>query len=196
MRGLPVILAILLLAGVAACASLSLPTARALRQVDILIDDVGALIVALDLPSEIAPLPFGVVITILATTPSNGERLIEAALVPADADTVASSLPPPGRERAYYIFGFSDDDKAKLAEAQSWARTLPGGFKAAGGVLDLGVDPRFCALATVDPATIHFSVLIALPGAERLAPLFENARLADLLARTRETALPSCSDEN
>jgi hypothetical protein len=194
MRGLPIFSALLVLAGLAACSTLNLPTARALRQVDILTDDVGALIVALDLPSTVAPLPFGVVITIIATTPSNGERLIEAALAPADAEAVIGSLPPPGRERAYYLFGFSDDDKAKLAEAQSWARSLPGGFTAAGGDLSLSVDPQLCALAAVDPAQTQFSVLIALPGASNLEPLFENARLADLLARSNETQLPACGE--
>lgn len=194
MRGLPIFSALLVLAGLAACSTLNLPTARALRQVDILTDDVGALIVALDLPSTVAPLPFGVVITIIATTPSNGERLIEAALAPADAEAVIGSLPPPGRERAYYLFGFSDDDKAKLAEAQSWARSLPGGFTGAGGGLSLSVDPQLCALAPVDPAQTQFSVLIALPGASNLEPLFENARLADLLARSNETQLPACGE--
>lgn len=192
MRGLPVFLALLVLAGLAACSTLNLPTARALRQVDILTDDVGALIVALDLPATVAPLPFGVVITIIATTPAHGERLIEAALVPADAEAVVSSLPPPGRERAYYLFGFSDDDKAKLAEAQAWARSIPGGFTAAGGRLDLSVDPRLCALTQIDPAQTQFSVLIALPGGASLEPLFENARLADLLARSNDTQLPAC----
>ncbi|MEX0628961.1 MAG: hypothetical protein WEB63_03160 [Cucumibacter sp.] len=195
MRGLQVVAAATLGAGLAACASLSLPTANALRALDFFNDDMAALLLALDLPSSVAPVPFGAIVTILATTPAHGERLIEAALTPADGESVVGTLPPPGRDRAYYVFGFSDADKEKLREAQQWGRGLPGGFAAAGGALGIDIDPQLCALTGLDPQTTTFSVLVALPGGDGLAPLVSNAKLADLLARSGDTELPACGED-
>jgi hypothetical protein len=167
------------LLGLAACSSLNLETAKRLRTLDYLNDDVASLVLAFDLPRGLEPEAGGSVLSFDVTTASAGEKHLKAALVRADADDIAGTLPPPAASRVYFLFGFSDKDKATLREMQAWARALPPG---SGGGIKIALAPRFCTIAPVDPTRANVSVLIALPGETSLAPLINNQKLADALA--------------
>ena len=112
----------LLLAG---CTSLSLDGAAGPRALDYVNDDIAGLVLAFDVPLSLEPVPEASVLSFDVTTPANGERHVRAALVRADAGEAAGGLPPPGTDRTYYLFGFSEADKAAIREAQAWARSLP-----------------------------------------------------------------------
>lgn len=178
------------LAALAACTSLSLDTAAPIRALDYLDDDLAEIVLAFDLPETIEPAPEGSVLRFDVSTPANGERHVKAALLRAEAGEVAGSLPPPAAERTYYLFGFSEADKAGLREAQAWARTLP---QTSGNSLSVNLLPRFCRTAAVDPAQVRVSVLVALPGATSLAPLVNGESLAALLAQAGNADLPACA---
>lgn len=157
----------------AACSSIPMGTASKLRGLDYLNDDVASLLIALDLPQSLEPLPDGSTLTFDARSPS-GERHIKATLVPADAGELAGTLPPPADNRNYYLFGFSDADQQAIREAQAWARTLPPGA----GNLSISLDPGLCRTGALDPARTMVSALIALPGATGLAPFLSNIPLS------------------
>jgi hypothetical protein len=194
MQPMPGIAAAIAVAALAGCASLNLPTASALRSLDFLNDDVAELVLALDLPSSLVPVPGQTVLTFLARTPADGERRVEAVLVTADTDAIADSLPPPARDRAYYVLGFSQADQKALREAQQWGRDLDPGFAAVGGTISVTVRPSLCARTDMNPSLTMVSVLIALPGGDRLQPLISNAALSDVLAGAGAPPVPSCDE--
>lgn len=178
--------ALLMLAG---CTSLSLDTAARLRSLDYLNDDLAGLLLAFDLPAALEPVPAGSVLNLDVTTPASGERHIRAALVVADASEIAGTLPPPADARSYYLFGFSDADKAAIREAQAWARTLPPGNNA----MTISLSPGICRTAAIDPERVSVSVLVALPGATGLAPLIASQSVKSLLAAAPIKDLPACA---
>lgn len=177
---------------VTACSSLSMPTAAKLRALDYLNDDIASLVVAFDVPETLEPVPGASGFSFDISIPGKGERHIAATLEPGDASEVAGALPPPGTERTYYLFGFAEADKAKLREAQAWARGI-----ATTGVAPntpvIAISPRFCRSDAIDMATARVSVLIALPGSPALEPLVSNETLATLLASTGGGVLPECA---
>lgn len=185
---------LLLAAGglVTACSSLSMPTAAKLRALDYLNDDIGSLVVAFDVPETLEPVPGASGFSFDVSIPGKGERHVVATLEPGDASEVAGTLPPPGAERTYYLFGFAEADKAKLRAAQAWARSV-----AETGVAPntpvIAIAPRFCRSDAIDLAATRVSVLIALPGSPALAPLVSNESLATLLASTGGGVLPQCA---
>ncbi|HUV31952.1 MAG TPA: hypothetical protein VMW31_00145, partial [Devosiaceae bacterium] len=195
MRPLPGIAAAAAVAALAGCASLDLPAANALRSLDLLNDDIAELVLALDLPSSLVPVADETVLSFVATTPAAGERRVEAVLVTADSDAITGSLPPPGRDRAYYVFGISQADQQALREAQRWGRELEPGFVAAGGTISVSVRPALCSRADFGPALTTVSALVALPGGDRLQPLISNVALSDLLARAGAPPVPSCDPD-
>lgn len=172
----------------AACSSIPIGTASKLRGLDYLGDDIASLLLAFDVPLSLEPVPNGSVLTFDLTTPASGERHIKAVLTEADASDLAGTLPPPAEERNYYLFGFSDADKAAIREAQAWAKTLPPGNNA----MTISLSPGFCRTAEIDPAGVSVSVLVALPGATGLAPLISNQSVKDLLATAPIKDLPTC----
>lgn len=164
--------ALALALALAACSSIPIGTASKLRGLDYLNDDVANLLVAFDLPQSLEPLPSGSTLSFDAKSPS-GERHIKATLVPADADDLAGTLPPPADNRNYYLFGFSEADKQAIRDAQAWAKTLPPGA----GNLSISLNPGLCRTEDLDPARTTVSALIALPGATGLAPFLSNIPL-------------------
>lgn len=186
LRSLVLVCAAVALAG---CSSLSMPTAAKLRAVDYLNDDIASLLIAFDLPVGIEPIADGSTMSFTVTSGTGGGARVIAVLTrAADADA-ASGLPPPGGDRIYYLFGFSDADKAALRAAQATARALPPGNNSI--IVDMG--PRFCARVPTDLAKVRFSVLIALPGSTGLEPLINGESLQAVLAPSGQTALPPCA---
>ena len=176
---LPALLAAALLG---ACTSLSPQAAAKIRALDYLNDDIASLVVAVDLPAPLQPVPEQSALRFDFTSAGRGERHVVAALTLTDPGELAGTLPPPGANRAYYLFGFSEADQAALREAQTWARSLPAGTGNATGAFPVSVAPRFCATEPVDLARARYSVLVALPGATRLEPLIQNGSVEDALA--------------
>jgi hypothetical protein len=185
-RAIAVCLALLL----AACSTLNLDTANRLRSLDYMRDDIASLLIAFDLPRGIGPVPGASTLSFDVVIAGQGERHIDATLTQADADEVAGSLPVPAKGRAYYLFGFTDKDKAAIHDAQAWARSLPGGLS--GNSLSIKLAPRLCTSGDVDVAAATVSVLVALPGQPGLAPLIDHQRLPDLVAQAGGAGLPPC----
>jgi hypothetical protein len=186
--------AILLTAGLAACTSLNFGTTISPRALDYLNDDIASLVFALDLPYQLAPVPEDSEVTFDIVTASLGERHVTAILIRADADAVVGTLPPPAEGRGYYVFGFSEDDKTKIREAQEWVRSVrETAADPIDGEFSLGISPRFCATRPVNLLRATFSVFIALPGGEPLQPLIANRGLSDELGAAGAEALPDCA---
>jgi hypothetical protein len=151
------------------------PAARAL---DYRADDLASLVVALDLPAELQPVPGRTTARFDVTTETKGERHVKASLVRADGDLIDAGLPPPGSGRTYYLLGFSARDAKAVADAQKWLAGLPVG---APPVIAFNVSPSLCETAAIDPAATTFSILPALPGAGPLVPLVSDKPLTMLL---------------
>lgn len=179
--------AVLALMGLSGCASLGTPGGDALRGLDSANDDIAGLLLAFDMPETLEPMPEGPAITFDVAAGSEA-RHIRAVLVPADAEEIAGSLPPPRDGRLYYFFGFSDADKKTIRDAQAWARTLPQGQ---GGRFAIGLEPRFCASEEIDANNVRISVLAALPGSGAVQPLAQDVSLGETLSALGAT-LPPC----
>lgn len=175
------LLAALALAG---CSSLNMTTANNLRALDYANDDIASLLIAFDVPETLEPIEDGsqMIFTVGA------DRLV-AVLERADFDAVEGTLPPPSGDRTYYLFGFSDADKAKIRSLQAAARANPGNARS----LSVALSPAFCRTEEIDPNRITFSVLLALPGVNNLQPLFQNANLAQALSAAPQKTLPACA---
>lgn len=177
---------------VAACSSISMQTAAKLKALDYLNDDIAGLLLAFDVPETLEPVPDASGFSFAVSVPGKGERKVTAVLEPADASEAAGTLPPPEDGRTYYLFGFSEADKAKLREAQAWARGI-----AETGVAPntpvISISPRFCRSDEIDAASTKISVLVALPGNGALEPLVQRQNLAALLASTGGGELPACA---
>ncbi|MBN9311068.1 MAG: hypothetical protein J0I99_03935 [Devosia sp.] len=178
-----------LLVVLAACSSIPMGTAGKLRSLDYLNDDVASLLLAFDLPPALEPIPGASTVSFDLVTPSSGERHVKATLVVADADELAGTLPPPSGDRNYYLFGFSETDKAAIRAAQAWARTLPPGANS----MSVSLSPSLCRTEPIEPAKTTVSALIALPGAPGLSPLLSNMPLSTVLAAAPNKDIPPCA---
>jgi hypothetical protein len=187
------IAAIVATLALAACSSLSLPTAAKLRALDYLNDDVASLVLAFDVPETLEPIPDASTVRFDIVSPGNGEKHITAVLVRSDAGEIAGTLPPPADGRTYYLFGFSPKDQQAIRDVQAWARALPK-TGSGGSTLSIGIGPRFCRTEAVDASTVRLSVLVALPGATALEPLIGNETLASVMAvgGGGSAELPAC----
>lgn len=180
--------AVALVLALAACSSIPIGTGSKLRGLDYLNDDIASLLLAFDLPPALEPAPEGSTLSFDIVTPASGEKHVKATLVAADAEDLAGTLPPPSGDRNYYLFGFSDADKAAIREAQAWARTLPQGSNA----LSVSLSPRLCRTEPIDPARTTVSALVALPGTTGLSPLLSNMPLSTILAAAPIKDIPAC----
>ena len=192
MRWLGMVAGLVAMLAAAACSSLSMPTAAKFRALDYLNDDIAGLLLAFDVPETLEPVPDASGFSFTVSVPGQGERKVTAVLTRGDAGEAAGTLPPPEDGRTYYLFGFSEADKAKLREAQAWARGI-----AQTGVAPntpvISISPRFCRSGEVDAASTKVSVLVALPGNVALEPLVQRESLASLLASTGGGVLPACT---
>lgn len=178
-----------LLLALAGCSSLGLhPTGTKPAGLDYLNDDLGAMALAFDLPEALEPLPGASRLDFAVQVPGKGERLVEAMLVPGDAELVAGVLPPPADGRSYYVFGLDEKDASALREAQLWARA-----QAESGAVPqtpvVSITPRFCATAAMDVAQMPVSVQLVVPG-RGAVPLVDRQDLAGLVGAD---SVPPCT---
>jgi hypothetical protein len=151
--------------------SVNTTTAAKVSAIDYANDDVGSMLIAFDVPVTLEPVP-------------NGSTMV------FNLGEVAGTLPPPDADRTYYLFGFSQADKAKITTMQHDAKVLPGGPTS----LTVGLSPSFCRTEEIDPAKTRFSVLLALPGSGgKMESLIKNSTLKDALATAPVKELPLCA---
>jgi len=183
-------LALVAVLAIAGCSTLQVDTAVRLRALDLLNDDIGDLVLALDVPVQLLPRPENSFLTLRATGADGSAISARAQLIRADAQDLAATLPEPKQDRGYYLFAFPDESKAKLRETQAAIRAARDNGGASGPEVTLNID--FCALGAVDPGKTTFSARVALPGEDRLEPLINNETVANLIARTGAAELSSC----
>lgn len=176
----------LLLAG-CSTVGVDLDTPAKPRTLDYVNDDMGALLIAFDVPRGIGPVDGASTLSFDVALPGNSARHVKAMLAPSDADDVDSRLPPPGQGRTYYLFGLSDKDQAAIREAQATARAA----HAPASAVTLTLAPRLCASGPIDPKAVTISVLASLSGNAAPTPLIDHQLLANLLAQSGGT-LPPC----
>lgn len=174
------------------CSSLSLGTALQLQAIDYLNDDIASLIFALDLPQTVKPVPDSSYFTFEMTTAGFGERRIKAVLQRADTDDISGELPAIGNGRSFHLYKLSEDDRAKLREAQAFARDLKTKHDNVGGQLSIGIVPALCSTTELKPENTRFSVQVTLPGKTRLQPLINNQKLSELLEANTGLNLEMC----
>jgi len=163
------------------CSSLPVATVSRDRAVDFLNDDLANLLVAFDLPDELEPVASGSALVI-----DVGGRTVRATLTETDPGDLAGSLPPPAEDRTYYLFGFSDKDKAAIRAAQADGQRQPGTYS-------VTFSPGLCRTEKLEAAAVRVSVLAALPGAGALKPLIANQPLSAVLAAEAGREVPACA---
>jgi hypothetical protein len=151
------------------------------RPLNPLLDDVASVIFAFDLPRGLGPAA-GSLFTYDVANGSPEEHLRLVPL-PADVDGLPAGLPPPGANRAYYLFAFSAADQQKIRDAQITAQLN-------NAVERMGFYPKFCSAGTADPRS-QISIYAVLAGRNPIAFL-NQGRLADLMKETGDTTLPAC----
>lgn len=185
MRHLIAALAVTALLAGCTASSVNPTTAAKVSAIDYANDDVGGMLIAFDVPLTLEPVPNG------STMIFNlGDRTLTAVLARADLDEVTGTLPPPDADRTYYLFGFSEADKAKIKNLQHDARVLPTGATS----LTVALSPLFCRTGEIDPTKTKFSVLLALPGSSgKMESLIKNSTLEAALATAPVKELPLCA---
>jgi hypothetical protein len=177
-------LAVLVVAG---CSTLGVPSGPSGQALDPLRDDVANLLIAFDLPRGLGPAK-GSLFTFDVATGGPAEHL-RLQLVQADADMVGTSLPPPGVDRAYYLFAIAEADKLAVRAAQ--ASAISRGVT--GANVTIGVVPKLCTTQGLDPNLVTVSVLASVPGQRALLPFLDRILLAQLLQQPGSTQMPFCS---
>jgi hypothetical protein len=172
------------LALVAGCSTLGVP-AGPVAVLDPLRDDVGAMVVAFDLPRGLGPAA-GSLLTFDVAGGGEGEHL-RLALQQADVDALPSGLPPPAIDRAYYLFALAPADRATLQRGQ--AAALARGASPANATL--AVVPKLCSAGPVDAATATLSVFAVVPGRQVL-PFINRQTLAAVLQQPGSTQMGPC----
>lgn len=174
-----------------ACSTLGLapqapPGPRPIADLD---GDIAAVVLAVDLPPGVLPVPEQSRFTLDVNAGSAGARHASAALMLADGDSVDGELAPPAKGRSYYLLGLSDADRQSLRAILAWARAARSG--GATPAFAVALQPAFCATGALDPARLTFSVRPVLPGAGAFAPLIADAPLSATLP-AGAVALPAC----
>lgn len=175
----------LLLAGCSSLGGLAPSGSGAPRALDLVADDLSALVFALDLPDGVEPTDAGPSFSYDVNDP-NAPPFLDAALVRADADAVMAALPPPTAGRSYHVYALSDAARERMRALQAFARGL---IKAPRPTVNLV--PRLCLAGKADRASTTVTVWVVLPGRGALRPLIAAESLASLEARS--AAIPACS---
>ena len=131
-----------------------LPPDRSIRSATI----SRSLLIAFDLPRGLGPAKG----SLFTFDVANGGPAEHLRLTPlqADVDGLPSNLPPPGVDRAYYLFAFSETDKLAIRNAQLTAQARG----ATAQNVTVGMVPKLCTAGPVDPNLVTVSVYAVLPG--------------------------------
>jgi hypothetical protein len=153
------------------------------RSIDLVADDLSALVFALDLPDTVRPAASGPNFS-YDVNDENAPPFLDTTLVLGDADSVMAALPAPEAGRSYHVYVLSDAARERMRALQTFARGLP-----KTPVPTVGIVPRLCFAASPDK-TASFSVRVVLPGRGALKPLIAAESLGALEARS--TSILAC----
>jgi hypothetical protein len=170
----------------AACSTAGPGPGPASGNLDPLRDDVGQLLIAFDLPRGLGPAKG----SLFTFDVANGGPAEHLRLTPlqADVDGIPADLPPPGVDRAYYLFAFSETDKLAIRNAQLTAQARG----ATSQNVTIGMVPKLCTAGQVDPNLVTVSVYAVLPGRSPL-PFLNRIVLAQLLQQPGSTQMGPCT---
>jgi hypothetical protein len=170
----------------AACSTAGPGPGPASGTLDPLRDDIGQLLIAFDLPRGLGPAKG----SLFTFDVANGGPAEHLRLTPlqADVDGIPSNLPPPGVDRAYYLFAFSETDKLAIRNAQLTAQARG----ATAQNVTIGMIPKLCTAGPVDPNLVTVSVYAALPGRAPL-PFLNRTVLAQLLQQPGSNQMGPCA---
>lgn len=168
-----------------ACSTVGPGPGPANGTLDPLRDDIGATLIAFDLPRGLGPAKG----SLFTFDVANGGPAEHLRLTPlqADVDGIPASLPPPGVDRAYYLFAFSETDKLAIRNAQLTAQARG----ATAQNVTLGMIPKLCTAGPVDPNLVTVSVYAVLPGKSPM-PFLNRTVLAQLLQQPGSTQMGPC----
>jgi hypothetical protein len=169
-----------------ACSTVGPGPGPASGTLDPLRDDVGSLLIAFDLPRGLGPAPG----SLFTFDVANGGPAEHLRLMPlqADVDGIPANLPPPGVDRAYYLFAFSEADKLAIRNAQLTAQARG----ATSQNVTLGMIPKLCTAGAVDANLVTVSVLAVLPGRSPM-PFLNRTLLSVLLQQPGSTQMGPCA---
>lgn len=169
----------------AACSTVG-PGPAPSSALDPLRDDVASLLIAFDLPRGLGPAKG----SLFTFDVANGGPAEHLRLTPlqAEIDGLPPNLPPPGVDRAYYMFAFSAADKQTIRNAQLTAQARGANSQN----VTVGFIPKLCTAGTVDPNLVTVSVYAVLPGRSPL-PFLNRTVLAQLLQQPGSTQMGPCT---
>lgn len=154
------------------------------RPLNPILDDVASIVITFDLPRGLGP-GQGSLFT-FDVVKGKMQVHLKVALVRADVDSLPAGLPPPGNDRAYYLFTFSEADQQSIRDTQINAQLN----NATERHFKMGFYPRFCAAGPIDSKRMTVSVYGVLAG--RAPGTFANqVKLSDLV--DAGTTIPQCS---
>ncbi len=170
----------------AACSTMGVVPGPGGNTLDPLRDDVAATLIAFDLPRGLGPAKG----SLFTFDVANGGPAEHLRLTPlqADVDQYPANLPPPGVDRAYYFFAFSESDKLAIRNAQLTAQARG----ASATNVTLGFVPKLCTAGTVDPNAVTVSVFAILPG-RAPQPFLNRQLLSVLLQQPGSTQMGPCA---
>ncbi|HHY48828.1 MAG TPA: hypothetical protein GYA10_03690, partial [Alphaproteobacteria bacterium] len=155
------------------------------RDLDLVADDLSALIFALDLPESVEAAEQGPLFA-YAINDKAAPPYLETTLVLADADLVMGALPPPAAGHSYRVYALGDAARQKLRALQAFARA-----QAKRPSVTVNIVPRLCLPAPVSKSATTYSIRVVLPGRGALRPLIADERLDALEARS--AVIPPCA---
>jgi hypothetical protein len=169
----------------AACSTTGPGPGPANGTLDPLRDDIGATLIAFDLPRGLGPAKG----SLFTFDVANGGPAEHLRLTPlqADVDGIPASLSPPGVDRAYYLFAFTETDKLAIRNAQLTAQARG----ATAQNVTLGMIPKLCTAGPVDPNLVTVSVYAVLPGKTPM-PFLNRTVLSVLLQQPGSTQMGPC----
>lgn len=171
-----------------ACATFNIGAPTPPRPLDVLSDDIAGMVLALDVPDVLQPLPEASIMSFDMDAGIAGALHVQAPLQRAEDVDAAETLPPPRRGRAYYLFAVGEEGRTALRDAQMQAR----GQAVPSPVASLNVLPSFCLTEAADPSELSYSVRVVLPSGERVVPLISDQNLEAMLLMTGSPSPPLC----
>ena len=169
-----------------ACSTVGVGPGPGGNTLDPLRDDIASMLIAFDLPRGLGPASG----SLFTFDVANGGPAEHLRLTPlqADVDGLPAGLPPPGVDRAYYLFAFSETDKLAIRNAQLTAQARG----ATSQNVTIGMVPKLCTAGPVDPNLVTVSVYAVLPGKSPM-PFVNRMVLAQLLQQPGSNQMGPCT---